>query len=77
MRQLARLASAPRGLGQKAGKRFAAQSWAGTGLLSWENLSNQPGGPCRHQHSIPQSPLPSHAQVGLLIMLIMGSPVVA
>ena len=67
MRQLARLASAPRGLGhcQKAaaGKRLAAQSWAGTGLLASDNLSNQPAGPCRYQHSIPQSALPSHAQV--------------
>ena len=65
MRQLARLASAPRGLGQKAGKRLAAQSWAGAGILSWDTASSHPPGPCRHQHSIPQSSLPSHAQVNL------------
>ena len=70
MRQLARLASAPRGLAcQKAGRRLAAQSWAGARILSWDHntSSHLPGGTCRHQHSIPQSRLPSHAQVSLLL----------
>ena len=90
MRQLARLASAPRGLSHNnrglsksanglchhdgglprkaTGKRLLAQTcapWFSSGLRTSDNSS----GLCRHQHTIPQSPLPSHAQVCLLLIM--------